>query len=292
MAIERGAVPAPRCEGQRGQDRGNRHAMSIRVSDLGAPGASEAFLPPDAGRRVGLIVLETDLTMERDFARLTHGTGVDVFANRIAFGNPITRDTLAALESGLTDAAAALIPEAPFDVVHFGCTSASAVIGDAGVAAAIRAAKPGAEVLNPMIAAEAALAALGIHRLSILTPYTPEISRPVGDRFAAQGHAIDQFTCWGLEDDRDMARVRTDVVVREAVAAMHPDSDALFISCTAVPAAQVVNAIEAELGRPVVTSNLAAAWMALRLCDVDATIPVGGRLFTCPLGAPAEKGTA
>ncbi|KAA5604106.1 ectoine utilization protein EutA [Roseospira marina] len=262
--------------------------MDVRVSDLGPPRASAAFYPPDALRRVGLIVLETDLTMERDVARLTHGRDVGVHATRVAFANPITAASLAALEARLTDAAASLIPDAPFDVVHFGCTSASAVIGDAGVAAAVRAAKPGAAVTNPVIAADAALRALGVHRLSILTPYVPEVSRPVAARFADLGYRIEGLTCWGIEDDRDMALVRPDTLVREAAAAIAPQAEALFISCTAVPSAEAVTAIEAEIGRPVVTSNQAAAWMALRLCGVEDDIPEGGRLFGRTL-APQDR---
>jgi maleate isomerase len=264
--------------------------MDTRVSDLGTPGQSSAFAAPDAIRRIGLVVLETDLTMERDFARLAHGTGVALHANRIAFRNPVSAQSLAALETGLTAATAALIPGAPFDVVHFGCTSASAVIGDDGVAAAVRSAKPGARATNPLIAAHAALTALGARRLSILTPYVPAIARPVAERFAALGYGVEGLTCWGLEDDRDMARVRPDILIREAVAATDPDADALFISCTAVPSAESVPAIEAAIGRPVVTSNQAAAWMALRLCGVTDTIPAGGRLFANALADADQWG--
>jgi len=258
--------------------------MEVQVSDLGAPGRSAAFLAIDATRRVGLIVLDSDLTTEPDFARLTRDAGVSVFATRIASANPVTVASLAALGPRLTAAAAGLIPDLPLDVVYFSCTSGSAVIGDAGVAAAVRAAKPGARVINPMLAVHTALTALGARRLSILTPYTPEVGRAVAERFSALGYDVAGLACWGLTDDRDMARVRRDVLVREAVAATAPDADALFISCTAVPAAEAVAEIEAETGRPVVTSNQAAAWMALRLCGVRTDVSDGaaGRLFACP----------
>ncbi|WP_143027027.1 ectoine utilization protein EutA [Rhodospira trueperi] len=262
------------------------------MSDLGTPGTSPAFSAPDAVRRVGLVVLETDLTMERDVARLLHGSGLAVHANRIAFSNPVSAESLAALETSLSAATAALIPGTPFDVIHFGCTSASAVIGDDGVSAAVRTAKPGARATNPIIAADAALKALGVRRLSILTPYVPEIARPVADRFAALGYDIAGLTCWAIEDDRDMARVRPDVLIREAVAATDPKADALFISCTAVSAAEVVPLIEAEVDCPVVTSNQAAAWLALRLCGIDHDVPGGGRLFSRPLAPGDRKGTA
>ncbi|MBB4284628.1 ectoine utilization protein EutA [Roseospira goensis] len=266
--------------------------MAFRVSDLGPPATSPAFVAPSALRRIGLVALETDLTLEPDFARLTHGLGVTVFASRVPYDNPDTPDGLAALEGHLTAAAGRLVPGAAFDVVHFGCTSASAVIGDDGVARAVRAAKPGAAVTNPMTAADAALRALGVRRLSLLTPYLPAISQPVADRFESAGYTLDGLTCWGIRDDRDMARLDGDVIVREAVAATAPTADALFISCTAVPSAAVAARIEAAIGRPVVTSNQAAAWLALRLCGVTADVPDGGRLFACPLTPDWQRGAA
>lgn len=261
--------------------------MDFQVSDLGPPATSPAFRDPAATRRIGLLALETDHTMEGDFARLAHGCDVAVFVNRVPYDQPESPEDLAALTEHLTAGAARLLPGASFDLIHFGCTSASAVIGEAGVRQAIQAAKPGAAVSTPMSAAAAALRALGVRRLSILTPYKPAISRPVADHFASLGHALDSLTCWGIHDDRDMARVTRDTIVREAVAATAPSADALFISCTAVDSAAVAARIEAEIGRPVVTSNLAAAWLALRVCGVgpgegpDAA--TAGRLFACPL---------
>jgi len=64
---------------------------------------------------------------------------------------------------------------------------------------------------------------------------------------------------------------------------MAPQSDALFISCTAVRAAGVAAEIEAAIGKPVVTSNLATAWACLRLCGDAAARPDLGRLMTLEL---------
>jgi maleate isomerase len=60
---------------------------------------------------------------------------------------------------------------------------------------------------------------------------------------------------------------------------MAPDAEALFISCTALRAAEVVAEIERRIGKPVVSSNLATAWMALRLCGDDRPRPELGRLM-------------
>src|SRR5690606_3692605 len=91
---------------------------------------------------------------------------------------------------------------------------------------------------------------------------------------------IDRFTCLGFDDDRQMARVSPDELASAAVEAMAPQSEALFISCTALRAAGVAAKIEAIIGKPVVTSNLATAWACLRLCGDEAERPQLGRLMT------------
>ena len=63
------------------------------------------------------------------------------------------------------------------------------------------------------------------------------------------------------------------------VANARPDADAYFISCTAVRSLEVIGALEAALGRPVVTSNQAFAWHCLREIGVDDRITGFGRLL-------------
>ncbi|WP_421593191.1 ectoine utilization protein EutA [Shinella sp. M27] len=231
-------------------------------------------------KRVGLIILATDHTTEVDFQRMVASDRIGVYATRIPYANPVTPENLRAMQPSLTSGAALILPDEPLDVVMYSCTSASVVIGDAQVKAAVTAAKPAAAVVTPTAAAVSGLKAFGARRISILTPYTLETSRPMADYFHALGFHIARFTCLGLSDDRDMARIAPADIVAFAKEAMAPDSDALFISCTAVRAAGVAADIEAAIGKPVVTSNLATAWACLRLCGDEAPRPEFGRLMT------------
>ena len=231
-------------------------------------------------KRVGLIILATDHTTEVDFQRMVASERIGVYATRIPYANPVTPENLRAMQPSLTSGAALILPDEPLDVVMYSCTSASVVIGDAEVKAAVKAAKPTAAVVTPTAAAVSGLKAFGARRISVLTPYTLETSRPMADYFHALGFDIARFTCLGLTDDREMARIAPDEIVAFAKEAMAPDSDALFISCTAVRAAGVATEIEAAIGKPVVTSNLATAWACLRLCGDEAIRPDLGRLMT------------
>ncbi|WP_042777863.1 ectoine utilization protein EutA [Sinorhizobium fredii] len=234
-------------------------------------------------KRIGLVILATDHTTEVDFQRLVASDAIGVYVARIPYANPVTPDNLRAMQPSLTAAAALILPDEALDVVMYSCTSASVVIGDEEVAAAIKAAKPGAAVMTPTAAAVKGLGTLGARRISVLTPYTVETSRPMADYFAALGFEIDRFTCLGLTDDREMARIAPAEIVAFAKEAMGPESDALFISCTAVRAAGVIAEIEAAIGWPVVSSNYATAWACLRLCGDTSARPELGRLMALPL---------
>lgn len=234
-------------------------------------------------KRVGLIILATDHTTEVDFQRLVASDRIGVYVARIPYANPVTAENLRAMQPSLTAAAGLILPDETLDVVMYSCTSASVVIGDAEVAAAISAAKPGTAVVTPTAAVVRGLRALGANRISVLTPYTVETSRPMADYFSALGFQIDRFTCLGLTDDREMARIAPSEIVAFAKEAMAPESEALFISCTAVRAAGVIAEIEAAIGGPAVSSNYATAWACLRLCGDDEARPRLGRLMTLPL---------
>ncbi|MFL9964314.1 ectoine utilization protein EutA [Paraburkholderia sediminicola] len=234
-------------------------------------------------KRIGLVILATDHTTEPDFAALVANEPIGIYVNRVPYANPVTPDNLRAMQPSLTAGAALILPDETLDVVMFSCTSASVMIGDAQIERAIQAAKPSARVVTPTGAAVTALDTLGARRISVLTPYTADTSQPMAEYFAAQGFAIDRFTCMGLTDDREMARISHDDIVAFACDAMARDSDALFISCTAVRAAPIIARIEAATGKPVVSSNLATAWMCLRLCDENEARPAQGRLMTLPL---------
>lgn len=234
-------------------------------------------------RRVGLIILATDHTTEPDFRRMVASERIGVYVARIPYANPTTPQNLRKMQPALTAGAALILPDEKLDAVCYSCTSASVVIGDTEIEAAIQAAKPGVAVVTPPMAGVRGLNAFGVRRISILTPYTVETSRPMAAYFAAKGFEIASFTCLGFEDDREMARIAPSALVDLARQATHARADALFVSCTALRAALAVTGMEQAIDRPVVTSNQATAWNCLRLCGDKTAHPEFGRLMTLPL---------
>jgi maleate isomerase len=232
---------------------------------------------------IGLIVLATDQTVEHEFRRLLDLPGVAFYESRILNEAAITPATLKAMEARLTQAADVILPGLPLDVVAFGCTSATMVIGDEQVFARLRAARPGAACTTPITAAFAAFEALGARRIALLTPYRDDINRFMREYIEARGVAVPVMGSFNEEDDRRAARIDP-ASIRDAAIALGraPAVDAVFVSCTSLRLLDAVAEIEAALGKPVTSSNHAMAWHCLRLAGIDDARPGSGVLFDRP----------
>lgn len=244
------------------------------------------YIPPinqsPLPKRVGLIALATDATIEGDFRRLIGSNDIAIHVNRIRFKNPTTPENLRSMRPHIAEAAAMILPGEQLDSIIYGCTSASVVIGEDSVRQAVSEGKGNVNVITPAAAASSALVALSAKRITIVTPYVKETAEPMTAYFAERGFQVQESICLNMDDDRQMARIPASEIARLVSGLVDPDLDAVFISCTAFPAAQAVEAIEQVTGVPVVTSNLAAAWVTLRRCGVSADPRSPLRLLTLP----------
>ena len=234
--------------------------------------------------KIGLVVLASDYTVEHEFRRVFNspgvGPGVDYYEARIRNSPQITPSSLAAMGPLLTDTVDLILPGAKLDVVAFGCTSASMVLGEAAVAERIHAARPEAKATNPITAAFAAFDALGAKRIAVLTPYRRDVNEIVRCYISGKGYEVPVFGSFNEQDDAIVASIDSDSL-RAAVRTIIEgrEVDAVFVSCTSVRLLDAVCEIEAETGLPVTSSNHALAWHCLRLAGVDEKRPELGRLF-------------
>ncbi len=237
--------------------------------------------------RIGLVVLATDQTIEHEWRRVFHGLeGVALYESRIWNDARITPETLAAMQGDIAAAARLIVPVLPLSVVAFGCTSAAMVLGEERIAARVHEARPGVPVTTPIGAAFAAFEALGARRIAVLTPYGRAVNEVVRGYIEARGFEIPLFGSFEEEDDAKVARIDP-ASVRAAALELgrDPRIDLFFVSCTSLRLVEAVEAIEAELGKPVTSSNHAMAWHALRLAGITDPLPGLGRLFHRPLAA-------
>ncbi len=226
--------------------------------------------------RIGLIVLSTDYVSEHDFFTMAQESPIGVYANRITFENPITKNSLLKLKDNLSDAAENILPGERLDSIIFACTAASAAIGEDVIQKLIGRA---AHVITPTKAAFEALKAIKAQKINILTPYTKEVSQGVCDFFHQAGFDIEQLTYLGIEDDTRVADISSALIAEIAKTMDHSLADALFISCTGFRSALVAHEIEKSIGKSVITSNQASFWYALKKMQLSDFGAQYGQIF-------------
>ena len=228
----------------------------------------------------GVIVLETDETLEPEFSRMIRGEGLALYHSRIPMVAEIREDTLAQMLTDLPAAAGLLPSSLRFDVIGYGCTSASSVIGSDRVASAVNTVFPGCRVTNPLAGLIAACQSLGVRRVGFVTPYVPEVSARMRGRLEDAGIDIAAFGSFEEGDDRVVARISEDSIRTAAISvAQAAPCDAIIIACTNLRCLSVIPEIEARIGIPVLSSNQAMGWHMLRLAGVTDSKSEFGKLF-------------
>lgn len=230
--------------------------------------------------RIGLLVLESDLAMEAEFRVLTDLPGIAIYHARLANDAVVTPDSLAKME-GQLPIAAGLLPEyLDLTAIGYGCTSASTIIGEDRVSAILNESHPGVPSTNPMTAAKAALSRLGARRIALLTPYSPAVTEAMQAEFNAAGVEVAVVGSFYEESDAVVGKIEPQSILAAATEIGGGDEcDGVFISCTSLRAAGIIEEAERALGKPVTASNHALAWHLLRLSGIEDGQEGFGRLM-------------
>ena len=96
--------------------------------------------------------------------------------------------------------------------------------------------------------------------MTIVTPYPDEVNEREKVFLEHLGYQVDEIRGLNHRDPKYIPLTQPQEIYHLAKAAWRPGGDALFISCTGLCILEVIPALEAELGVPVVTSNQASIW--------------------------------
>lgn len=139
----------------------------------------------------------------------------------------------------------------------------------------------GIQATTSLTAVVEALRALGIKRPAIATSYLPDIDQRLVDVLEQSGFQVSAIRGLRLKRSIDMGKVMPEETYRlaHAVAREANDADGIFISCGNLRSFEAIEPLEKETGLPVVTSNQAGLWQALRLASIADKLPNLGRLL-------------
>jgi len=222
--------------------------------------------------------------MEWEMRQMADLPGVALYHARLANEAEVTPETLVQMELEVPKAAALLPEYLGLKAIGYGCTSGSTIIGEQRVSELIQMNNPTVPTSNPLTAAKAALKRLGIKRLGLVTPYRPDVTELMQARFEEAGIVIQSVGSFYQQDDRVVGRITSDAILEAALTIGQNDLvDGVFISCTSLRAAGIIEQAEAALGKPVTASNHALAWHLLRLAGIRDEVTGFGRLFHAQL---------
>lgn len=236
-------------------------------------------------RRVGLVWPEP--VQDRHRAELERFAGPDLVLDI----EPVRTDpepeqniTLGLVEGLARDPenghAAGRLAERGARAVAYGCTSGSYVLGPTGDAAIIQQmqAASGVPATTTSSAVVQALRALGAQSVAVLSPHIDDLNARLHAYLEACGFSVASMVGLNLSCDIEAVEpVETRKIVESQVD--RPDADAVFISCTGMRTAAIIEDLETSLGKPVITANQATLWRLGRLAGVARAMPDRGRLL-------------
>lgn len=246
----------------------------------------------DVTVRIGVLTPHADIGPESELNAMAP-PGVGIHAARVPFGAMAAGGAMdptiplapvrAFAEPPHVDDAAELLAAAPVGAIAYGFTSSAYVLGSQGEAAMIERLQDrtrGIPVVASCAAALAALRTLGAGSIALFDPpwFDEALSSLGREYYRSAGHDVVHAGPCGLPSDQ--ARVRPEGVHAWVTGHTPDTAEAVVIGGNGFRAVGVIEALEEDLCRPVLTANQALFWAALSAGGVDPISVSGyGRLF-------------
>lgn len=233
--------------------------------------------------RLGFLVPPGNPTVETEMIALAP-EGVSVHFHRmVAHGTPGLRDGQSERNRTMVehiDNGVELLTMVKPDVIVVAHTATSYHLGRSGEAELLARleSSTGRRVVTAFGSVVHGLERLGIRKLALGTPYSPEVTLQGKAHLEAHGFQIAKFD--SPKDVENIYDTTVEHAYRLARAVDSEDAEAVFLSGTGMPTLSVLEVLEEDLGKPVISSASAMMWHALRLAGVGQPMPGYGRLLT------------
>ncbi len=228
--------------------------------------------------RIGMLLPSVNSAAEPLIQAITPD-GVSVHTTRLRLAGSTDEDIYGMVEG--VEEGASLLADAEVDLIVFHCTAASMFRPgfDDKIIERIEK-KTGTPATSTSKAVMDAFDTLDVRRIALTTPYTQETN----DREVAylESHQISVLSETGMGisgSGTQMIAVEPGEWYRRVKRQQNDDADAYFISCTAIRAAEAIEPLERDLGKPVVTSNQAMVWHSLKKLEIRDPVPGYGQLM-------------
>jgi len=250
--------------------------------------AGEVMLPPvklelKPRAILGCLCIASDNVMQEEGpAFVSCLQGVELRIQKIRFdSDQICASTFQRAAGDITEAALQFMPASACSVLGISCTSMSFTLGPGVFDKQLHLASLGAKTTDMARAQVAALAALGVKRIALVTPYMEAVAASNVRMLESSGLEVVSSATMGLDRDELTTAVTRPCIADWAAAVDCEEAEAVVIGCSALRACKVgfIDDLEARLGKPVVTSTQAFLWSMLRTAGISDQVAGFGRLL-------------
>lgn len=228
--------------------------------------------------RIGLLIPSSNTTMEEEFRELLP-KGISLHTARMRL-RKATVEELEKMEKYLLDAAYSL-SDAKVDILVFGCTTGSLVKGygyDLELSGKITK-NIGIISVTTSTAVIEALKELEIKKICIATPYIEELNKRERDFLVDNGFEVINIKGLGIAENIKIGSLDSGTAYRLAKKTYNPKCDGIFISCTNFRTIEIIELLEEDIGKPIISSNQATFWATLKRLGIKKQIENYGLLL-------------
>ncbi len=166
--------------------------------------------------------------------------------------------------------------------IAFACTAGSLIGGpgwDKKEIEAMQSNSKGIPCTTTATAAEEAMRFMGFKKIVIAGPYIDEVNQRFKEFYEASGFQVLKVAGLQIEDLYEMGATRPSKAYQITMQAVVPEADGIFIACTNFRCSDVIEEIEKDSGKPVVTANQATAWQLMKMLRINDPVEGYGQLL-------------
>jgi maleate isomerase len=232
-------------------------------------------------KRIGMLYPSSGIS-EREVEKMLPEE-ISLHVTRIPMSEP-TYDALSHMADSVEEASK-LLADAHVDIIAFNCTMGSLIGGkgyDHKIIERINQ-TTGLPATTTTTAALAGLRALGIIRFILVSPYTELLHKKEKAVLESEGFQVINDRWLSLSDCFQQYDTEPLYWYEKVKAMQEPQSDGYFISCGGIRVVEIIQKLETELEKPVITSNQALIWHCFQIIGVHEPIEGFGCLLKTPI---------
>ena len=120
---------------------------------------------------------------------------------------------------------------------------------------------------------------MNVKKIAVFTPYPESVNKTISEYLIKKNISITSFSSFNLNLDVDFARIDPKYLSDILINLNINDVDALFVSCTALPALEILDEVEKKINKPVFSSNQTLIWETIRSVGYKDSITGYGKLL-------------